>query len=133
MPGTCAHTLEIFPPLRHPIFNMASRKFCRPSTRVTVTIFPVVISPGINQPYIYVLFFEKYPPAAYQRGPVLQEPGIFGHVAGFDRYRFVPQNRPYVELPHGVFVFRSAERAFAMPDATIYYPDGSIAYKIIVK
>ncbi len=40
---------------------------------------------------------------------------------------------PIMELPHGVFVYRNAERAFAIPDATIYYPDGSIAYKIIVK
>ena len=62
-----------------------------------------------------------------------QEPGIFGQVEGFGRYRFVPQNRPYIKLPHGVFVFRNVERAFAVPDATIYYPDGSIAYKIIVK
>jgi hypothetical protein len=122
-----------FPTFAAPYFQYGIKEFLQTIDQKYSADLPVVISPGINQPYIYVLFFEKYPPATYQHGPVLQKPGIFGHVEGFDRYRFVPQNRPYVELPHGVFVFRGVERAFAMPDATIYYPDGSIAYKIIVK
>ena len=124
---------EEFPTFAAPYFQYGIKEVLQTVDKNYSHDLPVVISPRINQPYIYVLFFEKYPPAAYQRGPVLQEPGIFGHVEGFDRYRFVPQNRPYAELPHGVFVFRSVERAFAMPDATIYYPDGSVAYNIIVK
>ena len=122
-----------FPTFAAPYFQYGIKEVLQTIDKSYSHELPIVISPGINQPYIYVLFFEKYPPATYQRGPVLQEPGIFGHVASFGRYRFVPQNRPYVELPHGVFVYRGVERAFAMPDATIYYPDGSIAYKIIAK
>lgn len=122
-----------FPTFAAPYFQYGIKEVLQTIDKKYSADLPVVISPGINQPYIYVLFFERYSPAVYQRGPVTQEPGIFGHVEGFGRYRFVPQNRPYLELPHGVFVFRGVERSFAMPDVTIYYPDGSIAYKIVVK
>ena len=124
---------EDFPTFAAPYFQYGIKEVLQTIDKTYSADFPVVISDKINQPYIYVLFFERYPPAAYQRGPVLQQPGIFRPVEGFGRYRFVPQNRLYVELPHGVFVFRSVERAFKLPDATISYPDGSTAYKIIVK
>ncbi len=124
---------EDFPTFAAPYFQYGIKEFLQTIDKTYSADLPVIISPRINQPYIYVLFFERYSPAAFQQGPVQQEPGIFGQVEGFGRYRFVPQNRPYVKLPHGVFVFRSVERAFAVPDATIYYPDGSVAYKIIVK
>jgi hypothetical protein len=124
---------EDFPTYAAPYFQYGIKEFLQTIDKTYSAEIPVVISARINQPYIYVLFFEQYRPAAFQRGPVQQEPGIFGHVAGFGRYRFVPQNRPYVELPHGVFVYRSVERTLAPPDVTINYPDGSLAYKIVVK
>jgi hypothetical protein len=124
---------EDFPMIAAPYFQYGIKEVLQAIDHKYSADLPVVISPGINQPYIYVLFFEHYPPALFQSRPVPQERGIFGQVEGFGRYRFVPQNRPYVELPHGVFVFRSVERAFALPDTTIYYPDGTVAYKIIVK
>jgi len=124
---------EDFPSYAAPYFQYGIKEFLQTIDKTSSAEIPVVISPRINQPYIYVLFFEQYPPAAFQQGPVQQEPEIFGHVAGFGRYRFVPQNRPYVELPHGVFVYRSVERTLAPPDFTINYPDGSLAYKIVVK
>ena len=124
---------EDFPTFAAPYFQYGIKEFLQTIDKKYNADIPVVISPRINQPYIYVLFFEQYPPAAFQKGPVLQEPGIFGHVAGFGRYWFIEQTRPYVEWPHGVFVYLGVERALAPTDVTINYPDGSVAYKIIVK
>ncbi len=49
----------------------------------------VVITPRGNEPYIYVLFFERYSPEEFQNEKVMREPGLFGRVVGFDRYLFV--------------------------------------------
>jgi hypothetical protein len=124
---------EDFPTYAAPYFQYGIKEVLQTIDKKYPSDIPVVISPRINQPYIYVLFFQQYPPAAFQKGPVLQEPGIFGHVAGFGRYSFLEQTRPYVQWPHGVFVYVSVERVFGQPDVTINYPDGSVAYKIVVK
>jgi hypothetical protein len=124
---------EDFPTYAAPYFQYGIKEVLQTIDKKYPADIPVVISPRINQPYIYVLFFEQYSPATFQRGPVLQEPGIFGHVAGFGRYSFLEQTRPYVEWPNGVFVYVSVERVFGQPDVTINYPDGSVAYKIVVK
>ena len=101
---------EDFPTYAAPYFRYGVKEFLQTIDKKYNADIPVVISPRINQPYIYVLFFEQYPPTAFQKGPVLQEPGIFGHVSGFGRYSFVPQNRPYAELPHGAFVLEALNR-----------------------
>ena len=124
---------EDFPTIAAPYFQYGIKEFLQTIDQKYSADLPVVISAGINQPYIYVLFFEHYPPALFQSRPVPQQRGIFGQVEGFGRYRFMPQKRAYLELPHGVFVFSSIERAYAPPDVSINYPDGSLAYKIVVK
>jgi hypothetical protein len=124
---------EDFPSVAAPYFQYGIKEVLQAIDQKYSADLPVVISAGINQPYIYVLFFEHYPPALFQSRPVPQQRGIFGQVEGFGRYRFMPQKRIYLELPHGVFVFSSIERAYAPPDVLINYPDGNLAYKIVLK
>ena len=124
---------EEFPAIAAPYFQYGIKEFVQTIDRSYSSDLPVVITPRINQPYIYVLFFERYPPASYQQGPVVQQPGLFSPVESFGRYRFVPPQLPLVQLPHGIFVFQGGERTLLPPEMSICYPDGSVAYKIVVK
>jgi len=94
---------------------------------------PVVITNNTNQPYIYVLFFTKYPPARFQNEEVLQLKGLFAPVLGFDRYRFVNPQMAYLRMAHGIFVLTGWELAPTRPVYAIRAPNGSIAYQIVVK
>lgn len=94
---------------------------------------PVVITPSINQPYIYVLFFKLCRPEVFQRARVVQVPMLFGPVLAFDRYLFADPRAAFAALPHGVFVFTGSDATPVPPAVTVRYPDGSIAYKVVVK
>ena len=124
---------EDFPAFAAPYFQYGIKEFLQTIDKRYSNDLPVVISSGINQPYIYVLFFERYSPATYQRGPVLQEPGIFGHVAGFDRYRFVPPNLPYVSCRMAYSCFAVSSERSRCPTCRSTIRTAAVAYKIIVK
>jgi len=94
---------------------------------------PVVISDKTNQPYIYVLFFTRYPPQRFQRERVLQPRGLFAPVLAFDRYRFEDPQLAYLRLKHGVFVFTGWEYAPARPVYSVRSAQGKLAYQIVVK
>ena len=49
-----------------------------------------------NQPYIYVLFFTKYPPARFQHEPVIQSQGLFCNGPAI---RPLPLQGPRASLP----------------------------------
>jgi hypothetical protein len=91
----------------------------------------VVITPKIMEPYIYVLFFEHYPPAQFQRQHGLQRPGPLGQVVLFDRYLFVNPEWLYKRFPHGIYVFRGVDPTPKQPAVVIRYPDGTSAYQVI--
>jgi len=93
-------------------------------------VFPL---DDINQPYIYVLFFMHYPPARFQRGPVVRTHGIMAPVLRFDRYIFYYPGLAYQNLEHGIFVFPSWASPPAEPVLTVRYPDGTAAYSVVVK
>ncbi len=124
---------EEFPTIAAPYFQYGIQEFLYTIDQRYSHDWPVVITPKTNQPYIYVLFFEQYPPVSFQRGPVLQKPGLFSPVTGFDRYRFEPPQKALVSFPHGIFVFEGSERTLLPPNVVIPYPDGRLAYKIVVK
>jgi 4-amino-4-deoxy-L-arabinose transferase-like glycosyltransferase len=124
---------EDFPTIAAPYFQYGIKDFLQAIDQRYSKDLPVVITPRINQPYMYVLFFEKYPPADYQRGPVLQLPGSEGPVVSFGRYRFMNPGWAFLRTPHGVFVFRGNDETPVLPDVSIRYPDGSVAYKVIVR
>jgi 4-amino-4-deoxy-L-arabinose transferase-like glycosyltransferase len=94
---------------------------------------PVIITQRVWQPYIYVLFYRRYPPAQFQSLGVRNNRGLFAKVGGFDRYSFQDPVEPFVRLPHGIFVFSSQERPPQTPTLTIRYPDGQIAYQVLAK
>jgi hypothetical protein len=96
---------------------------------------PIVISPLVNQAYIYILFFRHYPPASFQHAKVVRAPGLFGPVVRFSHYYFYPPQIAYQQLSHGIFVFtsRDAVPSVSPAAAVIRYPDGNIAYRIVVK
>jgi 4-amino-4-deoxy-L-arabinose transferase-like glycosyltransferase len=94
---------------------------------------PVVITTNTNQPYIYVLFFTRYPPERFQHDAVDQFSGLFAKVRHFDRYWFEDPAAAYTTLPHGVFLFTGWERVPADPAFTIRAPNGSLAYQVLVK
>ena len=94
---------------------------------------PVVITQRMNQPYIYVLFYRRYPPALFQSQVPRDNPALFAKVRGFDRYRFQDPARTFARLEHGIFVFSGIEEPPAPATLSIRYPDGQIAYRIVVK
>ena len=69
---------EDFPTLAAPYFQYGIKEFIQTIDQQPGSDLPVVITSRINQPYIYVLFFQKYSPADYQKRPVRQRPGLFG-------------------------------------------------------
>jgi hypothetical protein len=93
---------------------------------------PVVMTP-LNQGYIYVLFFQPYPPASFQRTPMLGGKGLFATVVGFDRYAFTRPRAVYDVVAHAIFVYPGDETPPVPPKVTIRYLDGTDAYKIVVK
>ena len=124
---------EDFPAVAAPYFQYGIKEFVQTIDQPYSGALPVFITPRINQPYIYVLFFQRFSPAAYQKSPVQQRPGLFGKVLGFDRYTFVDPNVPYLLSLHGIFVYRGDDVTPQPPDVSIRYPDGTVAYQVVVK
>jgi hypothetical protein len=89
-------------------------------------------------PYIYVLFYERYSPEKFQHERVDWVAGdagssLYAGVAHFDRYTFGDAQREYLERGEGVFVLPAHQVSPATPTATVVYPDGSVAYRVLVK
>jgi len=102
------------------------------------TVQQVVITPKVPEPYIYVLFFEHYPPERFQTEPVIwigkktTEVALL-RVLAFDRYFFANPASSYRGFEHGTFVFAGADPTPIPPRISIRYPDGTIAYNIVSK
>jgi hypothetical protein len=108
---------------------------------------PVVI-PAMDEGYIYVLFFEHYPPDKFQHEQVSQL--VDGHVRwssgsdmartppgapvlAFGKYLFQSPGEAYRTLKHGIFLFPGDEQPPAPPASSIRSPYGKIAFNIVVK
>ncbi|MGH7813910.1 MAG: glycosyltransferase family 39 protein [Candidatus Binataceae bacterium] len=87
------------------LFQYGAEPAVRNAKRLAPPGAPIVIPLSFNQPYIYVLFFNAYPPRRFFSKTVVGKERLFGSVLGFDRYRFGDPWRAYRELPHGAFVF----------------------------
>jgi len=122
-----------YPIVAAPYFQYGMAEVMEAVQRLGGAHEPVVITDLINQPYIYVLFYESYPPALFQQGPVVQMQGLWGPVLQFDRYLFVSPQRAYPQLAKGIFVFAGDESTPVPPALSVHYPDGTIAYNIVVK
>ena len=122
-----------FPTLAAPYFQYGIEQALGAVDKLDDGRQPIELTARINQPYIYVLFFERYPPAMFQQGPVLRNNGLFGHVFAFGRYTFVKPNWVYDSLNHGIFVYGGHDQLPKSPAFSIRYPDGSVAYNIVQK
>jgi MYXO-CTERM domain-containing protein len=122
-----------FPTVAAPYFQYGIEEFVQEINQRYSQALPVIITSSINQPYIYVLFFEKYPPAAFQKGPVIRLRGLFAPILRFDRYVFVPPAIGYSRLAHGIFVYRGNDQIPKPPELMVRYPDGNVAYQVVVK
>ena len=126
-------TFAIFRPWPHLTSSMGSSRLWARSTSWMTAVSPSCSRQESTEGYIYVLFFERYPPAMFQQGPVLRNNGLFGHVFAFGRYTFVKPNWVYDSLNHGIFVYGGHDRLPKSPAFSIRYPDGSVAYNIVQK
>jgi 4-amino-4-deoxy-L-arabinose transferase-like glycosyltransferase len=94
---------------------------------------PIVLTARINQPYIYVLFYERYSPTEFQQRPLWQADQLFGPVLQFGNYVFVYPQQLYPSAARGTFVYSSTEEVPVAARESIYYPDGQLAYSIVSK
>ncbi|HUO04542.1 MAG TPA: glycosyltransferase family 39 protein [Candidatus Binataceae bacterium] len=94
-----------FPAASAALYQYGIEDIIRSAERLAAPGEPIVLPLTLNQPYIYVLFFDAYPARRFYSEPVTHDPRIFGQVLAFDRYRFGDPWVEFQKLPHGVFVF----------------------------
>lgn len=136
-----------YPAVAAPYFHYGMERVVQAIQKLDDGHEPVVITDLINSPYIYVLFFVRYPPERFQRAPLLEwinhgarwfpNPGqgttLFAPVLGFDHYAFVSPQRYYSAVEHGIFVFRGGDDLPTPAELSVRYPDGTVAYNVVVK
>jgi len=95
----------------------------------------IVVTRNLNQPYVFFLFFERYPPALFQNEAVVNDirPGVWSDVRSFGGHRFCDPAACFDSSTRAVFVVRGDELPDVTPAETVHYPDGGVAFKIIFK
>ena len=121
-----------------PYFQYGIEQAIAETQKLAIGHEPVVITNKMEMPYIYVLFFENYPPARFQNEPVRYAPGppgssLYASVIHFDNFWFANAQLAYARVPQGIIVFPGNEPPLAPPSASIPYPDGTTAYNVLVK
>jgi hypothetical protein len=114
-------------------YQYGMEQVVRTTERLSRDREPIVVTALINQPYIYFLFYLRYPPALFQTEAHLQDREMFAPVLAFDRYRFAGPSRAFATMEHGIFVFPDVGDLPVAPTVVINYPDGHPAYRIVVK
>jgi len=121
-----------YPTLAAPYFQYGLEDALRAIRRLDNGHETIAIMSQISQPYIYVLFYDRYPPALFQETAVAKVTGT-GRVIGFDHYMFVPLDYAYTRIDHGIFLYIGGSKAPLPAAVSIDYPDGSVAYRVVVK
>jgi hypothetical protein len=122
-----------FPAVAAPYFQYGVEQALGAVQQLDDGIEQIDITSSINQPYIYVLFFERYPPARFQSESVVRQNGLFGTVFQFGRYLFVDPQIVYPKMHHGIFVLAPKDGLLSAPAMSVRYPDGKVAFNIVVK
>jgi 4-amino-4-deoxy-L-arabinose transferase-like glycosyltransferase len=101
----------------------------------------VIIDTSYQGPYIFFLFYEKYPPALYQpQARLIQESAdVLGEGAGYNNYEFRPIYWPADRgLPKTLFAGppeRLPEGDISEKQSRIlkkiYFPDGKVAFLVV--
>jgi hypothetical protein len=122
-----------FPRLAAPYFKYGIAEVIRRVDAIGDPSQPVIMSLKIREPYIFVLFYKQFPPALLQREQLIQGDDRFAPVLHFGRYYFFSPRRVWAQFPHGIFVYTPTERMAAPARFSVYNPDGTIAYNVVVK
>lgn len=94
----------------------------------------IVLTDWISQPHIFAVIFQQYDPAAFQQTHAPYGDRLSEKLAYWGgRYRTGDAEALYAELPHGLFVVRPHMLPDVTPELVIFHPDGSPAFKIIIK
>ena len=123
-----------YPVIAAPYFQYGMEEVVQDLDRFDHGGIPVVITDRVNLAYIYVLFFGHYPPSRFQHQRVYySRAGLDAPVVAFDHYLFLDPQFAWGKLKHGIFVYPGIEALPAPATATVRYPDGRLAFSIIVK
>jgi len=122
-----------YPKVAAPYFAYGTDQLFEDIEKLSKPGAPVFITGSLNQGYIYLLFLEQYPPSALGSLVIQQKNTLFGSVDRLDRYHFYVDNGLFKFLPVGTFVYGGADDTPSPPVMSIRYPDGKVAYKIVVK
>ncbi|HUO04543.1 MAG TPA: glycosyltransferase family 39 protein [Candidatus Binataceae bacterium] len=142
-----------FPDEHAALFQYGLDELIHTAQRLAPPDYPIILPLSFNEPYIYALFFNAYPPERFYSNEIAAERGLFGQVFAFDRYGFTANPwKAYNQLPHGVFIFpkavvrlknpmqafsAAADTGYSFPDppappaATLRF--GREVYSIVVK
>lgn len=90
---------------------------------------------SLNQPYIFVLMYLKYPPLQFQKDDVSRSPwrpGEYGVVYSFNKYRFIVDVNECFSTPKSVLYVAGFDQLVGVPaEKTILYPDRRVAFRLV--
>ncbi len=101
----------------------------------------VIFLPKTGMSYIYLLFYNHYPPELYQKEAVhnyIPDNLGFEYVKSFNKYIFFTKERPWEVLSHQMekgemYIGREEEIPKDAAKHEILYPDGKVAFRITYK
>ena len=95
----------------------------------------IVITDRYDQPYILVLFYEKYDPVKYQPQAVLSERDKFnyGTVRKFDKYEFHKITRDEILQRKNILFVAAPEETDETMNVidAVYFPNGEKAFVFV--
>jgi 4-amino-4-deoxy-L-arabinose transferase-like glycosyltransferase len=94
----------------------------------------VVYSDYFSWPYIYVLFFTRYDPAALHADPFAQGNELFAPVTQMGKYAICDVEQAYAEMEHGLFIAPAWKLVDAPTLAILHRPaDGKPIFRLVAK
>lgn len=94
----------------------------------------IVLTDWISQPHIFSVFFQQYPPRLFQENHAPYGTQLSEKLAWWGtKYRTGNVDELYTQLAHGLFVARPHMLPDVEPVLVIEHPNGTPAFKIIVK
>lgn len=94
----------------------------------------IILTDWISQPHIFALFYSRYPPDKFQENHAVYGVKLSEKLKAWgEKYETGDADELYSAYDHGLFVVRPHMLEGISPSVQIYHPDGSLAFKIIVK
>ena len=93
----------------------------------------IVITDDANQPFIFFLFYQKYPPKKLLNSNIIRiypHNSLFQQVISFDKYKFCNLNTCYNPNENNLYIARAKEIPNIKAKHVIHNLDGSV-FRII--